>query len=205
MTLQQLWWTLHTDAYRITGSVSTPMMIRQLFGGETYSYVFWMRICNFLSSTRSPVRVARPLARLALRRLRYRMGINLPHATRIGPGLLIGHAGGIVVNAAAVIGSNCNISHGVTIGSTKGSRAGVPVIGDNVYIGPGAVLIGNIEIHDGAAIGANSVVTSDVPAGCTVAGNPARIVSTNGSAMWVNRTDYPRFTPTESTHDKDRP
>lgn len=118
------------------------------------------------------------------------MGINLPYATDIGPGLFIGHAGGIVVNSACRIGRNCNISHNVTIGSTKGTRAGVPTIGNNVYFGPGSVVIGSITIGDHVAIGANSVVVDNVMEGTTVAGAPARMVSRHGSRAWVNQTDY---------------
>lgn len=166
-------------------------VLRQLLFGETYAYVFWMRVCSHLAARGALTLPLLLVARLVQRRLRYRMGVNVPYATKIGPGLLIGHAGGIVVNAAAHIGRNCNLSHNVTIGSTKGAMAGVPVIGDNVYIGPGSVVVGSITVGDGAAVGANSVVMADVPAGATVAGAPARIVSRAGSASWVNRTDYP--------------
>lgn len=114
------------------------------------------------------------------------MGINIPGPTQIGPGLLIGHAGGIVVNAAAVIGSNCNISHQVTIGVSRGRNAGTPKIGDRVYIGPGSVIIGNITIGDDAAIGANAVVTRDVPSGHTAVGNPAN-VRVGGSWDYINQ------------------
>lgn len=182
------WWLVRTDAYRITGTMSWISLARQLLAGETYAYVFWLRLTERLSQT-----PARPLlfcARLVLRRLQYRMGINVPYNTHIGPGLAIGHAGGIVVSAAASIGRNCNLSHNVTIGATKGHRAGAPQIGDNVYIGPGAVVSGNITIGSGAAIGANSVVLDDVPPHVTVAGVPARVVSRSGSAQWVHNTDY---------------
>ncbi|WP_270888464.1 hypothetical protein [Pedococcus sp. 5OH_020] len=184
-----LGWTLRADAYRITGTMSWSSVLRQLVAGETYAYVFWMRICAHLQTAGVPRPLLLP-ARLVLRRLRYRMGINLPYVTAVGPGLLVGHAGGIVVNAAAVIGRNCNLSHNVTIGSTKGDRTGVPSIGDNVYLGPGAVLVGAIHIGDGVSVGANSVVVDDVPDGVTVAGAPARVVSRSGSSAWVNRTDY---------------
>ncbi len=65
------------------------------------------------------------------------------------------------------------------------------MIGNNVFIGAGAKIIGRIHVGDGAAIGANAVVTRDVPAGVAVAGVPARVVSEQGSEGYVNRTDYP--------------
>lgn len=183
-------WTVRADVSRITGRGMWRDVLVQLLVGETYTYVFWMRLCGRLAASGAPVQPLLFLARIILRHFRYRMGINIPYSTQIGPGLLIGHAGGVVVNAASRIGCNCNISHNVTIGSTKGIRAGVPTIGDNVYIGPGAVLIGNICIGGNAAIGANAVVVEDVPEGTTVAGAPARVVSYNGSRGWVNRTGY---------------
>jgi serine O-acetyltransferase len=122
----------------------------------------------------------------------FKFGISIPFTTRIGPGFYIGHFGGIVVSDGAEIGRNCNISQGVTIGaSNRGQRAGAPVIGDNVYIGPGAKVIGGIRIGDDVAIGANAVVTHDVPSGSVVAGVPARVVSNEGSVGYINRTDYP--------------
>ena len=114
-------------------------------------------------------------------------GIQIPAGTKIGKGFYIGHFGCIVVNPDAVIGDNVNISQGVTIGQTnRGPRKGTPRIGNNVYIGPGAKIIGNIAIGNDAAIGANAVVTHDVPDNAVVAGVPAKIISMTGSRGYVN-------------------
>jgi serine O-acetyltransferase len=79
----------------------------------------------------------------------------------------------------------------VTIGQlNRGKRAGCPVIGDNVFIGPGAMIIGHIKIGDNAAIGANCVVVEDVPAHAVVAGVPGKIISQEGSIGYINRIDY---------------
>ncbi len=95
------------------------------------------------------------------------------------------------MNEQSVIGKNCNISHGVTIGQTnRGTKKGTPVIGDNVYIGPGALIIGGISIGNNVCIGGNAVVTKDIPDNSVVVGNPGRIISQNGSEGYVNRTDY---------------
>jgi len=111
---------------------------------------------------------------------------------QVGSGLYIGHFGGIHINGFAVIGNNCNIQQDVTLGKVnRGARAGAPVIGNNVFIGAGAKILGRIHVGDGAAIGANAVVTRDVPAGMAVAGVPARVISDQGSAGYVNRTNYP--------------
>ncbi len=114
---------------------------------------------------------------MCLNRLRVRLGFTIP-LNVFGPGLSISHFGTIVVNKKAVVGTNCRIHPGVCIGGVNG-RA--PKLGDNVYIGPGAKIFGDIVIGDNVAIGANSVVNEDVPDGVTVGGNPARIVSKKGS------------------------
>lgn len=110
-------------------------------------------------------------------------GIELSPQAQIGPGLYIGHWGGIVVSPEARIGSRCNLSQGVTLGvgdGRDGSR-GAPRLGDRVYVGPGAKLFGPIRIGSDAAIGANAVVNRDVPEGVTAAGVPAKVVSMRGS------------------------
>jgi serine O-acetyltransferase len=91
-------------------------------------------------------------------------GIEIPRATVVGPGLFIGHFGGITISASAVLGNNCSVSQNVTIGvSGSGDKLGVPVIGDDVYIAPGARLFGKIRIGRNVKIGANAVIYRDVP------------------------------------------
>ncbi|HKB69435.1 MAG TPA: DapH/DapD/GlmU-related protein, partial [Thermoanaerobaculia bacterium] len=95
-------------------------------------------------------------------------GISLCPEAEVGGGLYIGHFGHVVINPRARIGRNCNLSPGVVIGSGgRGEeegrpREGVPTLGDRVYVGPGAVIFGPVEVGDDAAIGANAVVTKPV-------------------------------------------
>jgi len=114
-------------------------------------------------------------------------GIELPRKARVGPGLYIGHFGGITVSWRAVIGRNCNLSQGVTIGvSGHGERRGTPVIGDDVYIAPGAKLFGPIRVGNNVKIGANAVVHADVPDNAVVALDPGfRILSFNGNVRSI--------------------
>lgn len=132
-----------------------------------------------------------PFAWLVLRHFEYKYGISISYQTKIASGLYIGHFGGIVVNQHAVIGKNCNISHQVTIGkANRGTRKGYPVVGDNVYIGPGAKVIGSVHIGNNVAIGANCVVTKDIPENGVVVGAAGQIISSEGSTGYINRTNY---------------
>jgi serine O-acetyltransferase len=103
----------------------------------------------------------------------FAMGIS-PGAS-IGEGLYIGHIGGVIISQQAVIGKNCDISHRVTIGTSAMGREGAPVLGDNVYVGTGATLVGKIRIGSGAKIAANTLVIDDVPDGATIMGVPGRM------------------------------
>jgi serine O-acetyltransferase len=112
--------------------------------------------------------------------------IDISFDTQIGAGLYIGHSGYLIVNSAAVIGENCNLSPGVVIGEGgRAGRRGTPVLGRNVYVAPGAKIFGDIHVGDDVAIGANAVVYRSVPSHAVVAGNPARIVSYGGAGDFV--------------------
>jgi serine O-acetyltransferase len=100
-------------------------------------------------------------------------GVFLDRRTRIGKRFHIVHPGMIVIHPDAVFGDGCGVMHGVTIGVNM--RGGVPRIGNNVFIGAHATVLGEITIGDGARIAANSLVCSDVPPGALAMGVPAKI------------------------------
>ena len=113
-------------------------------------------------------------------------GISIPASVTIGHSFYIGHFGGIILNAQTVIGNNCNISQGVTIGvSGLGAQRGVPVIGNNVYIGANAVVAGKIQIEDNVLIGACSLVNSNAEKDAVLLGVPAVKVSNKGSRQYI--------------------
>jgi serine O-acetyltransferase len=113
-------------------------------------------------------------------------GISIPGSVSIGHSFYIGHFGGIVFNSNAVLGDNCNVSQGVTIGvSGIDERRGVPIIGNNVYIGANAVLAGKITIGNNVLIGACSMVNSSLADNVVVLGVPAIVVSSNGSKGYI--------------------
>jgi serine O-acetyltransferase len=109
--------------------------------------------------------------------------VDIHPAARFGQGIMIDHATGFVVGETAVVGNNCSFLHAVTLGGS-GKEAGNrhPKIGENVLIGAGAKVLGNITVGEGSRIAAGSVVLKDVPPNVTVAGVPARVVGSAGSA-----------------------
>lgn len=106
-----------------------------------------------------------------------KFGVDINPAARIGAGVMLDHATGFVMGETAVVGDDCSILQGVTLGGTgKADEDRHPKIGDRVLIGAGASVLGNIRIGDGAKIAAGSVVLKSVDDNCTVAGVPAKAV-----------------------------
>jgi len=124
--------------------------------------------------------------RIWFKRLQRKYGIQIPIFTTINGGFLLNHYGGIVINQGASIGKNCNVSQGVTIGNiSRGKLKGCPIIGDRVWIGANAVVVGKINIGNDVLIAPLSYVNFDVPDNAVVMGNPAQIVSYNTSAGYL--------------------
>ena len=113
-------------------------------------------------------------------------GISISSSVKIGHSFYIGHFGGIIINANAVLGDNCNISQGVTIGvSGFEDKRGVPIIGNEVYIGANSVLAGKILIGNNVLIGACSMVKDSFPDNAVILGVPAVIISQKGSKGYI--------------------
>ena len=120
------------------------------------------------------------LARLISQRARFLTGIEIHPGATLGAGILIDHGMGVVIGETAELGDRITIYHGTTLGGTgkeKGKRH--PTVGNNVVIGAGSKVLGNIKIGSNSKIGANSVVINDVPEGATVVGIPGRVVKIN--------------------------
>lgn len=116
-------------------------------------------------------------------------GIEVDAHAHIGPGLFINHSGGVVIGPVT-IGNNCNISHGVTLGRSSlapGSASDdAPVLGDRVWLGPGAVVAGPITLGNDVAVAANSLVTRSIPDRGVGRGVPASVISFTGSFRQVS-------------------
>jgi len=122
------------------------------------------------------------LARLTSHMARFMTGIEIHPGAVIGRRFFIDHGMGVVIGETAVIGDDCTLYHGVTLGGTswqKGKRH--PTLGNGVVVGAGAKVLGPIEISDNARIGSNSVVVRAVPEGATIVGIPGRVVSEEAS------------------------
>lgn len=121
------------------------------------------------------------------RTLKIKYGFDISYRTQIGKGFYIGHFGQVVIHGDAIIGENCNISQGITIGvNNYGDKKGVPTIGNNVFIGPNACIFGNISIGNNVTIAANTVISEDVPDGTTVLPNKITIIDKNLSTFYIH-------------------
>lgn len=134
------------------------------------------RVLHALNRTRIPL-----LPRFLSEVVHAITGIDIHPAATIGPGLFIDHGTGVVIGSTAIVGRNVTIYHGVTLGGTSLQRKKRhPTVGDNVVVGSGAAILGDITIGDNVRIGANSVVVKDVPPNSTVVGIPGRVVLQDG-------------------------
>jgi len=121
------------------------------------------------------------IARIISQRSRKRTGIEIHPGATIGKGLFIDHGMGVVIGETTIIGDNCLIYQGVTLGGTgkdKGKRH--PTLGNNVIVGSGAKVLGPFRVGDNAKIAAGAVVLSEVPDNSTAVGVPARVVKRDG-------------------------
>ncbi|MBP3635913.1 MAG: serine O-acetyltransferase [Bacilli bacterium] len=125
------------------------------------------------------------LSRLISEKAKRKTGIEIHPGAQIGKNLFIDHGFGVVIGETAVIGDNVTIYHGVTLGGTgkeKGKRH--PTIGNNVMIGAGAKILGNILIGDNSKVGAGAVVLKDIPEDCTAVGVPSKIIKVNNEKIY---------------------
>ena len=162
--------TLQHDFYRESGRWLTHWQMLKKCINPNLHFIYWFR--NAQKHPRNTL--MGKLLRLILRRYQIRYGFQIYPETQIGDGLYLGHWGTVVVNPDAKIGRNCNLAQGVTIAqANRGKMAGAPSIGNEVWIGPNAVVVGNISIGDNVLIAPNAYVNADVPSNSVVVGNPA--------------------------------
>jgi serine O-acetyltransferase len=173
---------LRADLERFTGLVREPTGRLRLWRNLLETQGVWVvaayRFGQWANDEAPrPLRTVAKAAYLAaFKMVEITTGVSVPAHARIGKGFYIGHFGNIIIHPDTVMGERCSISQGVTIGVLGGERDGVPRLGNDVYIGAGAKILGPVTIGDGAIVGANAVVLEDVPPGATAVGVPARII-----------------------------
>lgn len=146
---------------------SLANFFKLMFRDRGFNYVVWLRLCLLKP------RFFRMVAKCVHRMLSTCYGIQIPVSTKIGVGFRINHGVGIIFNETTQIGEGCCFHQFTTIGTWDGKAA---IIGNNVLVGPGVNIVENVNIGNNVIIGAGAVVVKDAPQGCTIAGNPARIL-----------------------------
>lgn len=156
-----------------SGTFSYGRMLKALLIEVSFRYMFWLRLTRhfYLKNSKLLFR----LCQLMLKHYTYKFGCEISYKTEIGKSAQITHPFGIVVFAKE-IGSNAWFHSGCVIGQAHNGRADIPTIGSNVSFGIGCKVIGNITVGSNVIIGANAVVTHDVPDNSIVAGIPARVI-----------------------------
>lgn len=175
MKKYSLIYLVKSDLFRQNGRISLGLFIKDILFRKGFKFVFWMRVAKHFDKT--PMIRLLPKLIFSYYKRAYTTDIN--YRAAIGPGFSMYHVFGTTLGSSVIIGSNVTIVHGVTI---AGKNKKYPKINDNVYIGAGVCILGGITIGSNAIIGANAVVTKDIPENAVVVGNPSRIVSYDGSS-----------------------
>ncbi|MBR2010995.1 MAG: serine acetyltransferase [Clostridia bacterium] len=151
--------------------------------GYIKRFHFYFRKCQTCTNP-----IIRRLYRFIFGRIAIKRGLEISPNTKIGIGLYLGHAFNITINEKTIIGDNCNIHKGVTIGQeNRGERKGTPVIADKVWIGINATVVGNITIGEDVLIAPNAYVNCNVPSHSVVYGNPCIIKARcNATEGYIN-------------------
>ncbi len=157
------------------------------FGDEIWKYQRLLRKIEYYMNCKKSLcsKILYFLYRFIFHKYALMLGFEIPFNV-CGPGLSIAHRGPIIIGPKVRIGRNCRIHSCVSIAPDKKPPYESPVIGDNVYIGPGAKLFGSIKIADGTAVGTGAIVTkSFIEENITIAGNPAKKISSEGSEGFI--------------------
>lgn len=176
---------LRADLYRYGGAKTKHYFLKALFAPlPAFRYMYILRHASLFPK----YSIRGFLYRVLLQHYSYKYGFQILPNTRIGKGLYIGHRGTVVINGRTEIGDNCTLTHLVTIGqANRGERKGCPKIGNRVWIGAGAVVVGKIFIGDNVLIAPNSYVNFDVPSNSIVTGNPAVVTHhDNATEGYIN-------------------
>lgn len=165
---------LYKDLYRYYGKCDINTFLKSFLLNPAFKYTCILRVVQFYRE--KGCKFISIIFHLKLKILERKYAIQIPSNVKIGWGLYIGHFGRIIINSHAVIGDNVNLSTGITIGQVnRGSKVGSPIIGNGVWIGTNAVIVGKICVGNNVLIAPNAFVNFDVPDNSIVIGNPGEI------------------------------
>lgn len=175
---------IQKDFYRESGAYLSTFQIWKRCINPNLHFIYLLRT----TQKHAKKSILGKFWRLVLRHYQIKYGFQIYPETQIGEGFYLGHYGNLVINPKAKIGKNCNIAQGVTIAqANRGKNEGVPEIGDEVWIGPNAVIVGKIKIGNNVLIAPNAYVNSDVPSNAVVIGNPAiYTLNENATSGYIN-------------------
>jgi serine O-acetyltransferase len=190
LIIRRSWWNYYrADIRRYKKLRPGAPLIKSLLLEQGLWALLQYRVASAIYRSKLSLAVKQPLLLLMVgwqKVIEILTGIHIPYSAQIGAGFYIGHFGNIILHGDAIIGEECNISQGVTIGiSGRGDKKGVPMIGNRVYIAANAVVTGKITIGDNVVIGACSLVNRDIPPNTTVLGVPAQVVTFRGSEDYI--------------------
>lgn len=187
---------LRSDTYRVFGRFSWWLVLKGVIWLPGFRLVVTLRCCQKAQQMPAATRLLLLVpARIMHGFASHLAGVELPWKTSVAPGLALTHARGIVVNSGSSIGRNVTLFHGVTLGQndqliSDGSRISrSPIIEDDVWIGPHAIVVGGVTIGQGSRIAAGAFVFEDIPPRSLVVGNPGEIVKTNCKPDVPNRVE----------------
>ena len=174
------------DLYRYEGKTDTKSFLHAYATYEGFKFSVWLRMCSVARKKKLTKIFILPICRMIYRHYKYKYGYDIPYAIEIGPGLQIFHIGGIVFSPAKC-GKNITLSQNTTVGMTiHNGKKQYPVLQDNIYIAPGAIIIGDITVGSDVAIGSNSVLKKSVEDYSVVVGIPGKVISKKGSREYVS-------------------
>ncbi len=163
---------IKSDLYRYNGKTGVKYFLKIYYQYPLFRLLVWNRISKYLEN--NSVILLSKLAHRKYKHICRRCGVEIPLSVNIGYACKINHGYGLVINSKTIIGDNVTLLHNLTFSEEKGKA---PIIGNCVRFTPGVVVVGGVKIGNNSVIGANCVVTKDIPHNCVSVGIPNRIIN----------------------------
>lgn len=179
------WNALKADTYRQYGRFTLRSLVKGAITRKTFRVAVTMRLCQGVAASDGLLRSTLPIFKLMHRIATHSAAMDLSWRTEIGGGLALTHGWGLVISPGAIIGNNVTLFHGVTLGrrdriSPEGERlTEYPILEDEVWVGPHAIIVGGVTIGRGSRIAGGAFVVDSIPPYSVVSGNPSLIVKSD--------------------------